>query len=314
MKLLLTHVLGFPGRLLQAAMRAPKPTTPSGNPMPPAVHVTLGRETLRDNGRLVIVGDIHGCNDEFGDLLEKVALTTDDTLILVGDLVNKGPDSAGVVRRARDHNAYAVRGNHDDSGLSAYRAWQEGEDVKKKHAWVKNLSEEDAAWMSALPFTIAIPCYNIMIVHAGLVPGVPLQDQSCTDMYKMRDVIPAAEAAAGECSDGRSWVGSERKSKAGKAWSKKWPGPEHVFFGHDAKRKLQLREFATGLDTGCCYGGQLTACVLPPLSSYSGSAAAPTEKPPQVDTCAKGATLASLKGELVAVPCRMVYEEPTGAD
>lgn len=54
----------------------------------------------------------------------------------------------------------------------AYRAWQEGEDVKKKHAWVKNLSEEDAAWMSALPFTIAIPCYNIMIVSA-LSAGQP---------------------------------------------------------------------------------------------------------------------------------------------
>lgn len=298
---LLTHVLGVPGRLLQAAL--PRPPTPNGNPAPPVLHATLRREQLNESGRLVIVGDIHGCDDEFGELLQKVELSSTDTLVLVGDLVNKGPNSAGVLRRARAHNAFAVRGNHDDSGLAAYRVWLDGGDVKKKHKWVKELSREEAAWLEKLPFTLAIPAYQTLIVHAGLIPGVPLASQSCLDMYKMRDVFPVND----EDGNIKRWIASEKPLKGGKAWSKKWTGPEHVFFGHDAKRKLQLRTYATGLDTGCCYGGELTACVLPPLSSF--------EKGPDPTgdgSCRAGVTLKDLKGQLVTVASRRVYEEPTG--
>lgn len=64
--------------------------------LPPRIHVSVPAESLR-GGRTIIVGDIHGCVEEFRALLEKAKYDREkDLLILAGDLVNKGPSSAEV--------------------------------------------------------------------------------------------------------------------------------------------------------------------------------------------------------------------------
>src|SRR4051794_24993285 len=67
-----------------------------------------------DAARLLIIGDVHGMLDELKTLLSKADYTASrgDRVIFVGDLVNKGPQSAGVVQYAMDINATSVRGNH----------------------------------------------------------------------------------------------------------------------------------------------------------------------------------------------------------
>ena len=86
---------------------------------------------LAHEPQTVIIGDVHGCLTELDALLRKVRFTKGDRLVLVGDLVAKGPDSAGVVARARELGALAVRGNHDERVLSWFRAEREGRSLER---------------------------------------------------------------------------------------------------------------------------------------------------------------------------------------
>ena len=63
--------------------------------------------------RTIVIGDIHGCADEFRALLKEVKFVKgEDKLVLVGDLVAKGPKSTEVIDTAIEYNAVSVRGNH----------------------------------------------------------------------------------------------------------------------------------------------------------------------------------------------------------
>jgi len=207
-------------------------------------------------GRVILVGDVHGCMDELRDLLDHVRWQpSNDTVVLLGDLVNKGPKSVEVVRFAQAHGFLAVRGNHDEAALTR----REG-----SFEWADSLSQEDLAWLSNLPYTISIPHLDppVILVHAGLVPGVPLVEQSWKDMVEMRNVVAAPSAEAHSSSNQEQLIAS-KSTVEGIGWARAWLGPEHVYFGHDAVRRLQKEPHATGLDTGCCYGGMLTAVILP---------------------------------------------------
>mmetsp|Transcript_23620 Transcript_23620/g.59905 ORF Transcript_23620/g.59905 Transcript_23620/m.59905 type:complete len:105 (+) Transcript_23620:318-632(+) len=83
-------------------------------------------------------------------------------------------------------------------------------------------------------------------------------------MMKMRFVAPSSDAP------GADLVAHERQMDDSVPWAVRYRGElGHVVFGHDAKRGLQREQFATGLDTGCCYGKALTALILPEHSIVS---------------------------------------------
>lgn len=214
--------------------------------------------TANRRARTIIIGDVHGCLLELQQLLQKCQYSQEnDCVVLVGDLVNKGPKSAEVVAFVRRSGFFCVRGNHDERALKEWEtremARQQGQlvDAEDKYAYTDKFSKEDVRFLQELPYTLTIPQEDTIVVHAGLVPGVPIPKQHPVNMTKMRTLLR----------DNERWQASETND--GVPWAREWKGPSHVIFGHDAKRRLQSCTHATGLDTGCCYGGQLTALILP---------------------------------------------------
>ncbi len=207
--------------------------------------------------RTILVGDIHACGDELSALLEKVNYAQGvDQLVLVGDLVARGPDSGVAVQRAIEFGARSVRGNHDEKLL---RWWREAKRVGRKRAnervklgerhmrAVGELTRKHFEHLAALPLVIDLPEHDVVVVHAGFAPGVERAAQDPAMMMNIRSIDAS---------------GAPTKKLDVTPWATMWAGPGHVVFGHDARRGLQLEPHATGLDTGCCYGRQLTALVL----------------------------------------------------
>ncbi len=248
------------------------PFSPLGTPKPSIVHQYLDAQQVKE--RTIIVGDVHGCYDELKELLIKCSYNKQNcTLIFVGDLVNKGPYSVETIQFARNEGAYCVRGNHDDSMLAHVLKFRRDAsfELPKWYEYVKDLTEDDIEWVKELPYTLSIPSLNAVVVHAGLVPGLRLEEQKPGDMCYMRNFLPS-----------KSGLIASAKGDEGHPWASMWSTHDtsnvRVFFGHDAKRELQLYDRAIGLDTGCCYGKKLTAYILP-------------------------------DNQLVSVPAKRVYEE-----
>eukprot|EP00128_Syssomonas_multiformis_P006282 Colp12_sorted_trinity150504_noHs@2487 len=213
--------------------------------------------SIMEAKRCIIVGDVHACVDELKELVEKVGYKQgEDRLICVGDYVAKGPSSGGVIDYLREIKAEGVRGNHDWHVMR----WREQQKVSDDHnpmglnpqgehrKLARTLTEEQIKWLEERPLYLEIPEHNTIVVHAGAVPGVPMTEQDPENLMFIRGIRED---------------GSATKEGDGTPWAQLWKGPQTIVFGHDAVRKLQDLEFAKGLDTGCVYGGQLTAYILP---------------------------------------------------
>jgi hypothetical protein len=203
--------------------------------------------------RTLIIGDIHGCIAELELLLKACDWRPGVEVILVGDLVGRGPDSKAVIDLAIEIQARAVLGNHDQAWLlfreEAARGRPSSELNAVDAAAALSLGRRQWDFLSGLPLYIRLDQPDIAVVHAGLAPAVKLEEQAADTRLNIRSI-----RADGGVSDSNG---------DGAPWASLWPGPFEVVFGHNAARGLQRHPFATGLDTGCVYGKRLTAYLLP---------------------------------------------------
>jgi serine/threonine protein phosphatase 1 len=208
-------------------------------------------------GRVYVVGDIHGCAGELEALVGSLALERGDTLAFVGDYVDRGPAVREVIdlllalRQRAGLTTIFLRGNHEDMCL----AWL-GRDGRWGESWLMNgaaatlrsygipfdvdgplaaewLPEAHLTFLESLSFTSVVGSY--LLAHAGVRPGRTLEEQDPEDLLWIREefILHTHDL------------------------------PYTVVFGHTPRREVLVHlPYKIGIDTGCVYGGWLTAVEL----------------------------------------------------
>jgi len=190
--------------------------------------------------RRIFVGDIQGCLEPLQRLLAAVAFKKgSDRLLPVGDLVNKGPDSDGVLRLCRELGAEPVLGNHD-------------------FHWLEQGSGEPElrAWLQAQPVVRVLP--DLIMVHGGLHPHWDEQKLARLSPAEIDYAINVRYCDADGNRPADDWP---PPGPPFRPWDDFYHGTRRVVFGHWARRGLVVRPQCIGLDTGCVYGGQLSAWI-----------------------------------------------------
>ena len=189
------------------------------------------------------IGDVHGCLDKLRRLWSEIAPGTGDTVVLLGDLIDRGPDPAGVLEfvleRQGQTRIVVLRGNHEDLCMAwlrnptpeAWRLWM----FNGGHATLESYGASPAE-PAAIPevhrrFLERMPLWHregdVVFVHAGLRPGVPLEEQDPEDLLWIRDAFYGHPEAF-----------------------------DHpVVFGHTPFPRVFRSGPLVGIDTGAVYGG-----------------------------------------------------------
>ncbi|MCA8924417.1 MAG: metallophosphoesterase [Planctomycetes bacterium] len=222
--------------------------------------------------RTLIVGDVHGCLAELDALLVELEPRAGDRFVFVGDLVDRGPDSVGVVRRVRElcaryPGSACVAGNHEAKALRGHDRGVPG------RPWTVDASDEDWAFLDALPLVWRDPALGAVVVHGGFYPAFfevegPVGDvpadwrrSKTKRAQRLQRFLYVRQVKANG-----NMLSLDQCAPEHDHWTDRYDGREgFAFFGHDPQLEPAeplVTPHALGLDTGCCFGGRLTAAVV----------------------------------------------------
>jgi protein phosphatase len=230
----------------------------------------LWNDRRDEHGPFDVIGDVHGCLAELDELLDRLGWSAADesgarahadgrTAIFVGDLVDRGPDVPGVLRRAMamvgSGVALAVPGNHDMKLVRTLR----GRDVTVNHGLAETLEqlsgeseefrEQVAAFLDGLVSHYVLDGGQLVVAHAGMK-----QEMQGRGSGKVRDF-----ALYGETTGETDEFGLPVRFD----WATEYRGPASVVYGHTPVPAAEWLNRTINIDTGCVFGGALTALRWP---------------------------------------------------
>lgn len=213
--------------------------------------------------RTLILGDIHACLLELEALLREVQFNPDcDRLISLGDVIDRGPSSSGCVDLMMQYGE-TVLGNHCMTSLKYWHRVQSGQLPNYRNEYHRKTADQLVArhyeWMERLPAFITIESLGVSCVHAGALPFIPLEDQC---RYTLCHIGHITEPTANIMEPVKSWWTSKAPPGT-KFWGNYYTGHAgHLLVGHIGVAAPIATEHVSFLDTGCCFGRTMTACVI----------------------------------------------------
>ncbi len=195
---------------------------------------------------IYVIGDIHGCLQPLMELMDRVKLTPDDRLIFLGDYVNRGPDSKGVIDYllTLKGNITFLKGNHEQMFLDylngkerLFFLFHGGDGTLRSYGDPLNVPEAHVQFLKGLHLYYETD--ECLFVHAGIRPTIPLEQQDPEDLLWIR-----------------GWINAEFIHPPTRY-------PKTIVFGHASMEKVLMLPDRIGIDTGCVYGGKLTCLVFP---------------------------------------------------
>ena len=257
-----------------------------------------------------LIGDVQGCDEALARLLQHIGFSASrDTLYLLGDLVNRGPDSAGVLRRlmALQGSARCVLGNHDLHALAVATGLRKSSRLDTLQALLQAPDREPLlAWLRQQD--LALHAHGVLMVHAGVLPqwtvadtlarAAELQavlrgldwndflaqmygneparwDDGLQGLPRLRVIVNALTRLRFCSDDGTMEFDTKEGAGSAPEGYMPWfevPGRRTadavVAFGHWSTLGWLDRPDVLALDTGCVWGGCLTALRLSPEGQH----------------------------------------------
>jgi len=193
-------------------------------------------------GNIFAIGDIHGCLEKLEKMFSLLEISKDDTVVFLGDYVDRGPQSKEVVGFVIDlkkkHNVICLLGNHEEMFLNCLDGINENLHLMNGglttiRSYGGSIPREHMEFFKSL-----LPYYETeeyIFVHAGLKPNIPLEEQDIEWL---------------------TWIRYEFINS-------KYDFGKTVIFGHTPLEFPLVEENKIGIDTGAAMGGMLTCIELP---------------------------------------------------
>ena len=222
--------------------------------------------------RRIFVGDVQGCGDELDALLGRVGLSKGDELYFVGDLISRGTKADRVLELVQQHKGTCVLGNHEywllRRGFFEEKALDPGDWPQLRELATHPDRVRYGKWIRKWP--IMVDLGDIWLVHAAVPPKLWKSRKTLPDWTSLRyddkrefddEQLFALHARYCDAKGRRPKKDWPEPGGAFAPWDEHYKGDAMVVFGHWARRGLVRKKRVRGLDTGCVYGGKLTAWI-----------------------------------------------------